>query len=140
MIIKKAKLIGKLSWISNWMENYDVLVRNLYVRNCLTLENNVTFNLKETKYWSTYQECIYVWMEISDDVKITVDCYNGDLLEGKPESIRWKAIFNGETKVLVYFEKLIEQHWRLYLENKYKEDELKRKQNRITELERELLV
>lgn len=139
-IIKKANLIEKLTWSSNWIENYDILVRNLYIKEKLKLEKDIGFNLKEPKIWNTYQGSISMRIDILTNIRITIECYDVDLLTDYPVNIRWKAIFIGEINVLVHFEKLIEEHWKNYLEMKYREDELARKQKRMAELERILLI
>lgn len=144
-LIKKAQLIAKLSWQRNWRSSYDVCVRNLYKKGVLTLENATVslscleVDLKNIEFWSTYEACIEIDFEIESNIIYKVRCFDGDILHGLPNSLRWSAVFSGPLDSIVYFANIVNIYWKHFLEKKYEDDEVDRKKRRILEIEQQLL-
>lgn len=135
-LIKKAQLIKKFSW-SGW--NTSKLIRELYVNSKIRLISDKSGKFND--YWITYEDCIYGSVSIDgDQVEIEVCCFDGDLLNGQPVSLRWIAYFSGSLGLLKSFKEFIDYEWPNYLERQFQKEEMDRKLNRIREIESRLLA
>lgn len=82
--------------------------------------NLYSFDLKDVKYWSTYEKCVSsIFYVENDELFVKVRVYKGDRLDGFPTELRFKATFKIPMDFLNNISHIIERQFHNYVDELY---------------------
>lgn len=152
-LLKILKIIKSFNVYFYGMWQYSSLLKKFYSENKLKLieggfddvfkRKHWKFDLSDDNLWRTYDSCINGTILFENDkIFAKIIIYDGEMLYGFREKIRWEALFEifDQQEFLNYFRNNIQDRFNSIVEAKYQEEEELKKKMRILEIKKNLLL